>query len=220
MSNTDVSKLFSLTSIKTNDGKTVKGIQQNNFFMTAGSIFDTEKVNVNAIFDELDTNNDNILTAEELEALTKYMNDDMMQQQEEAAAQPETVQDILNSNQDFFAKLNQIKELKLTDEDIKGLDKSEVQELLNLVSAAYANEPEKIPNDSLCNQILQMRSKEELQEIVNDPKSGYWISKYGKEQIGASIGDKDTSKDTNPEEVKIKPFNFDMNAETQTGAEE
>lgn len=193
--NFDINKIFTLTTQKTEDGKSISGINSEDFYAAAKSIFAKENVNFSSVFSDLDEDGNNILTSEELAALNGYLDIDMEDAMEEASSSG-TLEGILNANQSMETKLSQIKTLDLKDGDLKSLDSGELKDLLNVISGAYANNPEDIKGDTLFTMIKSTVPKGQLQDILGGENKGYWLGKYGADIMTNELKlDEDDSKD-------------------------
>ncbi len=194
--NFDINKIFTLTTQKTEDGKSISGINSDDFYAAAKSIFTKDNVNFSSIFSDLDEDGDNILTSEELASLTSHLNQDMEDTLEEASSSG-TLEGILNANQSMETKLSQIKTLDLKDGDLKSLNAGDLKDLLNIISGAYANNPEDIKGDTLFTMIKATVPKGELQDILGGENKGYWLGKYGADIMTNELKLDDENKDEN-----------------------
>lgn len=183
--NFSVSKVFNLTSTQNANGENITGLNEDAFLLAAKSIFGNASMPV--AFSDLDADGDKVLTADELAALNKYLDDGMSAELEEASTDTTDLAGILAGNQSMETKLTQIKGLKLNDGDIKALDTGELKDLLNIISGAYANKPEELVNDTLYTAIEASVPKGTLEDIINSENSGYWLGKYGAGQIANSL---------------------------------
>lgn len=174
----DISKIFTLKAQKTEQGSSVTGIDESSFYASMQSVFAKANVDFTTAFDDLDADGDKVLTAEELGALNQYLDKSMMEELEEASAGSD-LEGIMNGNQSMETKLTQIKALDLKGADLKALEAGDLKDLLNIISGAYANNPEDIKGDVLFNAIANNVPKEMLNEVINGNNSGYWLSKYG-----------------------------------------
>lgn len=190
----NISKIFTLKTQKTEQGTSVTGVDESSFYASIQSIFTKENVKAIPAFDDLDTNGDKVLTAEELGALNQYLDKSMMEELEEASAGSD-LEGIINGNQSMETKLTQIKALDLQEADLKALEAGELKDLLNIIAGAYANNPEEIKGDTLFNAIANSVPKETLNEVINGNNSGYWLSKYGADVMTSSLKLDETAED-------------------------
>lgn len=190
----DISKIFTLKAQKTEQGSSVTGIDESSFYASMQSVFAKANVDFTTAFDDLDADGDKVLTAEELGALNQYLDKSMMEELEEASAGSD-LEGIMNGNQSMETKLTQIKALDLKGADLKALEAGDLKDLLNIISGAYANNPEDIKGDVLFNAIANNVPKEMLNEVINGNNSGYWLSKYGADVMTSSLKLDETSED-------------------------
>lgn len=184
----DISKIFHLGSTKNSEGNSVNGIGQDDFMAAAAqSIFAKANLDFSTVFEELDSDGDKVLTSEELSALNRYLDEDMVQEMEEVA--PDTdIEGIINGQQNMETKLTQLKALDMSGEDVKKLDDGTLTDVLNIISGAYADKPEDIKGDTLFGVIANNVDKDKLNEVINGQNSGYWLSKYGAGVMTQALG--------------------------------
>ncbi len=186
---------FKLESTKNKKGEAVKGVSEADFSMQAKSIFSNTNLNISSVFEDLDTDGDKVLSDKELKELTSYL-DEIETDEEDAEEDNVTteIRNILNGVGDLPKKLNRVKELNLKAEDIKELSVSETQDLLNLIAGAYANEPDKMTNDSLYSAIEKNVPSNVFEDAITSQNSGYWLKKYGTKLMAKSFNSKNGHK--------------------------
>lgn len=199
--NFSISKVFNLGKTENAKGETLSGLNEEAFRLAAKSIFGNATCPV--AFSSLDIDGDKVLTADELAVLNKYLDDSMSAELEEASVDNTDLAGILAGNQSMETKLTQIKGLNLSDGDLKALDTGDLKDLLNIISGAYANKPEEIVNDTLYTAIEASVPKGTLEDIVNGENSGYWLGKYGADQIAKSLKLNDDTDNSDEDKDKF-----------------
>ena len=213
---------FKLEPAKNNKGEEIKGVSEADFSMQTKSIFSNLNLNISSVFEELGEDGDKILTDKELRELTSYLDEIETGDFNGKEDITDEIQNIINSSNDLSKKLDQIKDLNLNKDDIKGLTVSKTQELLNLIAGAYANEPDKMTNDSLYNAIEKNVPSNVFKDAVTSQNSGYWLKKYGIEQMTKSFNSKNTHRiDTKkPAQTAYKDNTYEYSFNTQADEEQ